>query len=155
MVNFLTWIPDWLSLSCSGEFIYFLMLVFVLQQPFLHWGILIMWLSQFPLTFSQTQNKMPISLHSLCLFFFVDWDSLCDPLRDVPWKDITKLSASAAASAFSEWIQIVIPVYIPHHKYQIKLYCLYQQYKSSESKANFRQASKCCKSIIEPAKLAY
>ena len=25
-----------------------------------------------------------------------DWDSLCDHLRDVPWKDIFKLSAFAA-----------------------------------------------------------
>ena len=30
----------------------------------------------------------------------VDWDSLCDHLRDVPSKDIFKLSASAAASEF-------------------------------------------------------
>ena len=29
-----------------------------------------------------------------------DWDSLCDHLRDVPWEDIFKLSASAAASGF-------------------------------------------------------
>ena len=29
-----------------------------------------------------------------------DWDSLCDNLRDVPWEDIFKLSASAAASGF-------------------------------------------------------
>ena len=27
-----------------------------------------------------------------------DWDGLCDHFRDVPWKDIFKLSASAAAS---------------------------------------------------------
>ena len=154
MVNFLTWIPDWLSLSCSGEFIYFLMLVFVLQRPFLHWGILIMWLSQFPLTFSQTQNKMPISLHSLCLFFL-----LIGIVFVILWEmfheRISLNSVLLQLLVHFEWIQIVIPVYIPHHKYQIKLYCLYQQYKSSESKANFRQASKCCKSIIEPAKLAY
>ena len=29
-----------------------------------------------------------------------DWDSLCDHLRVVPWKDILKLSASAAACEF-------------------------------------------------------
>ena len=29
-----------------------------------------------------------------------DWDSLCDHLREVPWKDILKLSASAAACEF-------------------------------------------------------
>ena len=32
---------------------------------------------------------------------------------------------------------------------------LYQQNKSSESKVNFRQASNCCKRVLEAAKLAY
>ena len=31
-----------------------------------------------------------------------DWDGLCDHLRDVPWEDIFKLSASAATSEFCE-----------------------------------------------------
>ena len=35
------------------------------------------------------------------------------------------------------------------------LFCLYQQNKSSESKANFRQASSRYKSVPEAAKLAY
>ena len=37
--------------------------------------------------------------------------------RDVPWDDIFKLSASAAASEFCEWVQVGINVYIPHRKY--------------------------------------
>ena len=37
-----------------------------------------------------------------------DWDSLCDHLRDVPWEDIFKLSASAAASEFCEWVKVGI-----------------------------------------------
>ena len=41
-------------------------------------------------------------------------------MRDVPWEDIFKLSASAAASEFCEWVQVGIDVYIPHHKYQVK-----------------------------------
>ena len=49
-----------------------------------------------------------------------DWDSLCDHLRDVPWEDIFKLGASAAASEFCEWVQVGIDVYIPHRKYQVK-----------------------------------
>ena len=49
-----------------------------------------------------------------------DWDGLCDHLRDVPWEDIFKLGASAAASEFCEWIQVGIDVYIPHRKYQVK-----------------------------------
>ena len=32
------------------------------------------------------------------------WDDVCDHLRDVPWKDIFKLSASAAASEFFELV---------------------------------------------------
>ena len=43
-----------------------------------------------------------------------DWDGICDHLRDVPWKDIFKLCASAATSEFCEWVQVGIDVYIPH-----------------------------------------
>ena len=49
-----------------------------------------------------------------------DWDGLRDHLSDVPWEDIFKLSASAAASEFYEWIRVGIDVYIPHCKYQVK-----------------------------------
>ena len=49
-----------------------------------------------------------------------DWDGLLDHSRDVPWVDILKLSASGAASEFSEWVQVGIDVYIPHRKYQVK-----------------------------------
>ena len=49
-----------------------------------------------------------------------DWDCLHDHLRDVPLEDIFKLSASAAASEFCEWVQVGIDVYIPHCKYQVK-----------------------------------
>ena len=86
-----------------------------------------------------------------------DWDSLRDHLRDIPWEDIFKLSASAAASEFCEWVQVGINVYIPHRKYQVKphsspwfsaacapamvhrnhFFRLYQQNKSSESKVKF------------------
>ena len=94
-----------------------------------------------------------------------DWDSLCDHLRHVPWEDIFKLSASAAASEFCEWVQVGIDVYIPHCKYQVKphssscfsaacvaaivhrnhFFRLYQQNRSSESKVKFRQASNRCR----------
>ena len=104
-----------------------------------------------------------------------EWDGLRDHLRDVPWEDIFKLSASAAASEFCEWVQVVIDVCIPHRKYQVKphsspwfsaacaaaivhrnhFFRLYQQNKSSESKAKFRQASNSCKRVLEAAKLAY
>ena len=32
-----------------------------------------------------------------------DWDGPRDDLKDVPWEDISKLDASAAASEFCEW----------------------------------------------------
>ena len=49
-----------------------------------------------------------------------DWDGLCDHSRDVPWEDIFKLGACAAASKFYEWVQVGIDLYIPHRKYQVK-----------------------------------
>ena len=47
-------------------------------------------------------------------------DGLCDHLRDVPWVDIFKPGASAAASEFCECVQVGIDVYIPHRKCQVK-----------------------------------
>ena len=76
-------------------YLYLLMLVFVLQWLSLHWEILIMLLSQFPLTSHQNQNGMPcfiLRLMTTC----ADWDSLHDQLRDVPWEDLFKLSATAS-----------------------------------------------------------
>ena len=40
-------------------------------------------------------------------------------MKDVFWEDIFKLSASASASKFYEWIQVGINEFIPH-KYQVK-----------------------------------
>ena len=52
--------------------------------------------------------------------FRADWDGLHDHLRDVPWEDIFKLSASAGASEFCEWVQVGTDIYIPHRNYQVK-----------------------------------
>ena len=102
-----------------------------------------------------------------------DWDNLCHHLINVPWEDIFKLSASATASEFCEWIQVRIDVYIPNQRYHIKphtspwfsaactvaivhrncLFCFYQQNKSSQSEVKFRQGSNHCKSVLEAAKL--
>ena len=101
-----------------------------------------------------------------------DWDGLRDHLRDVPWEDISKLSASAAASRFCEWVQVGIDVYIPHRRYQAKRHSspwfsascaaaivhrnrfrLYQKDKSSDSKVKFKQASNRCKRVLQTAKL--
>ena len=109
--------------------------------------------------------------HIACDYSFADWDCLCDHLRDILWEDIFKLSTSAAVSEFCEWVQVGIDLYIPHCKYQIKphtspwfwaacavpivhgnhFFHLYQ-HKSSEAKVNFRQASNCCKRVLEAAK---
>ena len=89
-----------------------------------------------------------------------DWEGLRDQLRDAVWKDIFKLSSSAAASEFCDWGQVGIHAYIPHRKNQAKhhsptwfsaacvaaivhrnhFFCLYQQNDSSESKVKFRRA---------------
>ena len=47
-----------------------------------------------------------------------DWDGLCYNLKDVPRETIFKLSASAAANKFYEWVQVENDVYILHRKYQ-------------------------------------
>ena len=105
----------------------------------------------------------------------VEWDGLRDHLRDAPWEDIFQLSASVAAREFCEQVQVGIDVYIPHQRYQVKphsapwfpaacpaatvhrnhFFHLYQIDKSSESKLKLRQASNCCKTDLEAAKLAY
>ena len=66
-------------------------------------------------------SKQDTSFHHMAYdYSCADWDGLCDHLRDIPWEDIFKLSASAAASEFCEWIQVGIDVYIPRCKYQVK-----------------------------------
>ena len=52
-----------------------------------------------------------------CDYSHAVWDGLRDHLRDVPWEDIFKFGASAAASEFCDWVQVEINVYIPHRKY--------------------------------------
>ena len=46
---------------------------------------------------SNSQQDAPFH-HKACDYSCVDWEGLCDHLRYVPWDDIFKLSASAAAS---------------------------------------------------------
>ena len=63
-------------------YFFLLMLVFVLQWLSLHWKILIILMSQFPLTFHKTQDA---SFHRIAHGYSPDyWDSLCDNFRDVP-----------------------------------------------------------------------
>ena len=133
-----------------------------------------MLISQFPLTF-HSQRDAPFYRIAYD-YFRVDWDGLCDHLRDVPWQNTFKLGASAAASEFCEWVQVGIDVYIPYRKYQVKpqsspwfsaactenhgvhrnhYFRLYQKVKSYDSKVKFRQATIHCKRVLEAAKPAY
>ena len=103
-----------------------------------------------------------------------DWDGLHDHFRDVPWEDIFKVSASAAASEFCEWVWIGIDVYIPHRKYQVKspsslrflaacaaaivhrnhFFVCTNRINLLNLILNLR-ASNHCKRVLEAAKLAY
>ena len=132
---------------------------------------LLMSLGTFPIN-----SKQDTPFHRVAYDYSrADWDGLRDHLSDVPREDIFKLSTSTAASEFCECVQVGIDVYIPHRKYQVKphsspwfsaacaaaivhrnhFFRLYQQNKSFESKAKFRQASNRCKRVLEAAKLAY
>ena len=68
-----------------------------------------------------TNSQWDTPFHCIAYdYSLADWDGLRDHLRDVTWEDIFKLSASATASEFCEWVQVGIDVYIPHRKYQVK-----------------------------------
>ena len=104
-------------------------------------------------------------------YSLADQDGLGDHLKYIPWGNIFKLNASAAASEFCEWVQVGIDVYIPCCKYQVKphsspwfsagcaapivhrnhFFCLYLQNKFSESKVKFREVRNHCKRVLEAA----
>ena len=70
---------------------------------------------------SPLNAKQDTPFHRMAYYYSrADWDGLRDHLRDVPWEDVFKFSASVAASEFCEWVQVGIDVYIPHRKYQVK-----------------------------------
>ena len=50
-----------------------------------------------------TNSQWDVPFHHIAYdYSHPDWDDLRDHLRDVPWEDIFKLSASAAVSEFCE-----------------------------------------------------
>ena len=53
-----------------------LTLVFVLQWLSLHWEILIMWLSKFPLTYQDNQNRIPCFM-ALIMAILVLFGMMC------------------------------------------------------------------------------
>ena len=75
----------------------------------------------------QFWSHCSLSFHWLSIKFttgfdysHADWEHLCDHLRDVPWEDIFKLGASAAATEFCKWVHVGTDVFIPHRKYRVK-----------------------------------
>ena len=68
---------------------------------------------------SNSQQDAPFHLIAYD-YSHADQGGLHDHLGDVPWEDIFKIGASAAASEFCEWVQVGVDVYIPHKKYQVK-----------------------------------
>ena len=116
MVNFPTQIPDFVS---HGPALLYL---------FLSSDAIICSTMAFPplgnpdqVVSVSSNSKQNVLFHHIAYYYsLADWDSVHDYLRDVPQKDIFKLSASAAVSEFCEWVQIRIDVYMPHRKYQIK-----------------------------------
>ena len=99
--------------------IYFLLLklVLVLQWLCLHWKILIMLLSRFPLNSFPWNSQQDALFHRIAYGYTrANWDGVRDRLRDDPWQDIFKLGASAASSKFCEWVQVQIDLSIPHRK---------------------------------------
>ena len=121
MVNVLTRIPDCDSHSLA------------VLDLFLFSGISICSTMTFPSFRNSDQVVVSVSIYFLINskqdapfhrraydYSRADWDGLCDHFRNVPWEDIFKLGASAAASKFCEWVQVGIDVYIPHRKYQVK-----------------------------------
>ena len=62
-----------------------------------------------------TNSQRDTSFHCIaCDYSRADWDDLYYHLRDVPWENIFKLGASAAAREFCERVQVGIDVYIYH-----------------------------------------
>ena len=107
MVHFLTQIPECDSHSPAISDLFHLTLVFVVQQLFFYQELL-MFLSQFPLTFQQTQKwvswfitQLMTILVLIDMVFFIN-----------PRENIFKLCASAAATEFSEWVKVRIEVRI-------------------------------------------
>ena len=87
-----------------------------------------------------------------CVYPQVDWDGLCDHLRDVLWGDICKLGASSNASEFSELVEVKIDVYIPHRKYQYAYWSLWSSVACAAAIAH-RNHFFVCSSRINLVKL--
>ena len=176
MVNFPTWIPDCDSHSPALLDYFFLLNASICStMAFPPLGNSDHIVVSASIDFPSNAQRDALFHHIAYDYSCSDWSGLCDHLRDVPWEDILKLGASAAAGELCQWVQVGIDVYIPPRKYQVKphsspwfsaacvaaiahrnhFFRFYQKDRSSASKVIFRQASNCCKKVLEAAKLAY
>ena len=81
-------------------YLFLLTLVFALQWLSLHWKIYDHVVVSVP-TDIPINSKWDAPFHHIAYAYSrADWDGLPDHLRDVPWKDIFKLSASDTAIEF-------------------------------------------------------
>ena len=117
MVNFPTWIPDCDTHSPALLDLFIYLDASICSKmafpPLRNSNHVVVSVSiDFP---SYAQRNVPF--HRIAYeYSCADWDDFHDHLRDVPWDDIFKLSPSAAASEFCEWVQVGIDICIPHRK---------------------------------------
>ena len=117
MVNFPTWIPDCdsdspalLGLFLSSDTSICSTMAF---PPLGNSDHVVVSVSiDFP-----TNSQQDAPFHRIAYdYSCADWDGLHDHLRDLPWENTFKLSVSAAASKFCQWVQVGINVYTPQSK---------------------------------------
>ena len=54
-----------------------------------------------------SNSKRDVPFHCIAYdYSCAGWDGLCNHLRDIPWEDILKITASATASEFWEWVLV-------------------------------------------------
>ena len=107
IVNFPSWIPDCeshspalLDLFLSSDASISSTMTFPPLQNSDH--VVVSVSIDFPIN-----SKQDASFHCMAYDYSrADWAGLHDHLRDVPWEDIFKLSASAAAREFCEWVRL-------------------------------------------------
>ena len=103
----------WLTFLLGSQTVILSVLIFWISLFLLALVFVLEWLSDhvvvsvtfnFPSYLQWDATFHHVAYHYSC----TDWDGLCDHLRHVPWEDIFKLNAFAAASEFCEWVQVGI-----------------------------------------------